>query len=185
MRWPRPGGAGGPHQRAGPPPVPVALILDDADALTTPPLLDALQTLVRYAPPAHRLILAGRGAPALPFATLAARGQPTSIGEPEPGFAADEARHYFEGFGGPLAESAVADAVAHHRGWAAGMYLVALSVRGADDADALMAGIRRRAGRASGRISPRTSSPGSTRPGWISSSPLVRSTASARTCAPR
>ena len=128
-------------------PVPVALILDDADALTTPPLLDALQTLVRYAPPAFRLILAGRGAPALPFATLAARGQLTCIGEPELRFAADEARHYFEGFGGPLAESAVADAVWRTtEGWAAGMYLVALSVRGADDADALMAGIRRRAG---------------------------------------
>ncbi|WP_374243425.1 LuxR C-terminal-related transcriptional regulator [Zoogloea sp.] len=128
-------------------PVPVALILDDADALTAPPLLDALQTLVRYAPPAFRLILAGRGSPALPFATLAARGQLASIGEPELRFAADEARHYFEGFGGPLAESAVADAVWRTtEGWAAGMYLVALSVRDADDADALMAGIRRRAG---------------------------------------
>lgn len=127
-------------------PVPVALILDDADALTTPPLLDALHTLVRYAPRAFRLVLAGRGAPALPFATLAARGQLMSVGEPDLRFAADEARHYFEGFGGPLAQATVADAVWRTtEGWAAGMYLVALSVRGADDADALMAGIRQQA----------------------------------------
>lgn len=127
-------------------PVPVALILDDADALTTPPLLDALHTLVRYAPLDFRLILAGRGAPALPYATFAARGQLMDVGEPELRFAADEARHYFEGFGGPLAEATVADAVWRTtEGWAAGMYLVALSVRGANDADALMAGIRRQA----------------------------------------
>ncbi|WP_374266746.1 AAA family ATPase, partial [Zoogloea sp.] len=128
-------------------PLPVALILDDADALTAPPLLDALETLIRYAPPAFRLILAGRGAPALPYATLAARGQLLSIDEADLRFGADEARHYFAGLGGSVADQALADALWRTtEGWAAGMYLAALSLRGAGDPASLIDGIRRRAG---------------------------------------
>ena len=117
-------------------PAPVTLILDDYHLISNQEIQDCMAFLVEHLPPALRLVLASRSDPALPLARLRARGQMAEIRADELRFSEAETTQLLNGtVGVTLAPDAVH--ALHHRteGWAAGLYLAGLSLRGRKDPD--------------------------------------------------
>ena len=119
------------------------LVLDDYHALSNPELQEDVEFLLTYLPPALHLVLAARADPPLPLPRLRARGELTEIRMSELGFSPAEA--------GALITSVAAvglDAPTAHllqeraEGWAAGLQLTALALRGRSEPAAAVANIR-------------------------------------------
>jgi LuxR family maltose regulon positive regulatory protein len=117
-------------------PGPVTLVLDDYHLISNQEIQESMAFLVEHLPPALGLVLASRSDPALPLARLRARGRMTEIRADELRFSEAETTQLLNGTAGVTLPP---DAVhtLHHRteGWAAGLYLAGLSLRGRDDAD--------------------------------------------------
>jgi len=105
----------------------VLLVLDDYHLVDAQPVHKSLVFLVEHLPPGLRLLLASRADPPLPLARLRARGQLAELRTAELRFTAEEAA------GSNLPEAAVTALVARTEGWAAGLQLAALSLRGQPD----------------------------------------------------
>jgi LuxR family maltose regulon positive regulatory protein len=158
MWWPRWTGAAGIAERAGPllgPPAPasfeglvtalvndlaqagedsVLLVLDDYHLIDAPPVHTPLAFLLEHLPPGLRLVLASRSDPPLPLARLRAGGQLTELRAAELRFTAEEAAALLrEAIGADLPDAAAAVLAARTEGWAAGLQLAALSLRGQAD----------------------------------------------------
>ena len=114
----------------------VTLVLDDYHLISNRAIQERMEFLAEHLPSALGLVLASRSDPALPLARLRARGQMAEIRADELRFSEDETTQLLNGTAGvQLAPDAVQ--ALHHRteGWAAGLYLAGLSLRGRPDAD--------------------------------------------------
>jgi len=112
----------------------VLLVLDDYHLVDAQPVHASLAFLVEHLPPGLRLLLASRTDPPLPLARLRARGQLAELRTAELRFAPEEAAAVLrEAVGPDLPDAAVAVLAARTEGWAAGLQLAALSLRGQRD----------------------------------------------------
>jgi LuxR family maltose regulon positive regulatory protein len=110
------------------------LILDDYHLIEAQPVHASLQFLLDHQPPGLHVVLASRADPQLPLARLRARGQLTELRAAELMFTLEEATALLRGAAGlELREDTVAALVARTEGWAAGLHLAALSLRGQPD----------------------------------------------------
>ena len=119
------------------------LVLDDYHLIDSEAVHASLGFLLEHRPPGLRLVLASRSDPPLALARLRGRGQLTELRAAELRFTADEAaallRQGAAGPGAALPETAVAALAARTEGWAAGLQLAALSLRGQPDAAGFVA----------------------------------------------
>jgi LuxR family maltose regulon positive regulatory protein len=112
----------------------VALVLDDFHVIEQQAVHDSVTLLLDRPPPGLRLVLASRGEPPLPLARLRARGQLAELDERDLRFTLDETAVVLrEGTGLDLPSASVAAVYDRTEGWAAGVQLAALSLRGRPD----------------------------------------------------
>jgi LuxR family maltose regulon positive regulatory protein len=110
------------------------LVLDDYHLIDTPQVHKPLTFLLEHLPPGLRVILASRSDPPLPLARLRAAGQLAELRTEDLRFTADEAAILLrEAIGAGLPDAAVAALETRTEGWAAGLQLAALSLRGQAD----------------------------------------------------
>jgi LuxR family maltose regulon positive regulatory protein len=107
----------------------VVLVLDDVHHLRDGAALDALVALVGHVRGATQIALAGRGMP-VPLARQRAQDRAVEIGAEQLAFTEDGARSLLRAAGAELAEGDVAQLARRTEGWAAGLYLAALSPTG-------------------------------------------------------
>jgi LuxR family transcriptional regulator, maltose regulon positive regulatory protein len=113
----------------------VVLVLDDYHVVRTAEIHDAVAFLLEHLPPALHLVLSGRSDPPLPLPRLRARGELVEIRAQELRFTTEEAAALLNDvLGLGLDPSDVARLQQRAEGWAAGLYLAALSLRGRADA---------------------------------------------------
>ncbi len=107
------------------------LVLDDYHLIDARPVHASLAFLLEHLPPGLHLVLASRADPPLPLARLRARGQLAELRAADLRFTAEEAAALLrESAGADLPGAAVAALAARTEGWAAGLQLAALSLRG-------------------------------------------------------
>ena len=112
----------------------VLLVLDDYHLIDSQPVHGSLLFLLEHLPPGLRMVLASRSDPPLPLARLRAGGQLAELRAAELCFTADEAAALLrEAIGADLPGTAVAALTARTEGWAAGLQLAGLSLRGQAD----------------------------------------------------
>ena len=112
----------------------VLLILDDYHLIDAQPVHGSLLFLLEHLPPGLRMVLASRSDPPLPLARLRAGGQLAELRAAELRFTSDEAASLLrEAIGAELPGTAVAALTARTEGWAAGLQLAGLSLRGQAD----------------------------------------------------
>ena len=128
---------------AGPAADEAVLVLDDYHVIAARPVHDSVQFLLEHWPAGLRLVLTSRSDPPLGLARLRARGQLAELRAADLRFTADEAgallRETAGEPGAALPGTAVAALAARTEGWAAGLQLAALSLRGQADAAAFVA----------------------------------------------
>ena len=123
------------NELAAPPAVDEAvLVLDDYHLIDAQPVHAGLTFLLEHLPPGLHLVLASRSDPPLPLPRLRARGQLAELRAADLRFTAEEADALLrEAAGGGLPGTAVAALTTRTEGWAAGLQLAALSLRGQAD----------------------------------------------------
>jgi len=118
---------------------PVTLVLDDYHLIDNRRLLECVEYLVEHLPPTLRLIVSARADPELPLARLRARGEMTEIRADALRFTDAEAAELLNGTLGLCLAPADIDALQRRtEGWAAGLYLAGLSLRGRPDPSLLV-----------------------------------------------
>jgi LuxR family maltose regulon positive regulatory protein len=118
----------------------VLLILDDYHLIDARQVHESLLFLLEHLPPELHLVLASRSDPPLPLARLRAGGQLAELRAGELRFSAEEAAALLrEATGGDLPGAAVAALAARTEGWAAGLQLAGLSLRGQLDVTGFVA----------------------------------------------
>ncbi len=119
------------------------LILDDYHVIDAQAVHASVGFLLEHLPPGLHLALASRADPPLALARLRAGGQLAELRAAELRFTTGEAatllRQVASGPGSALTDTAVAALAAATEGWAAGLQLAALSLRGQDDAERFVA----------------------------------------------
>ena len=115
------------------------LVLDDYHVISAQQVHESLSFLVEHRPAGICVVLASRSDPPLPLARLRARGQLTEIRVADLRFTAAEAGELLKQAVSALPDASVAALAARTEGWAAGLQLAALSLRGHDDAAAFVA----------------------------------------------
>jgi len=118
---------------ADPGPDEVLLILDDYHLVDSGPVHKSVTFLLENLPPGLRVVVSGRTSPPLPLARLRARGQLAELHAAELRFTPEEAAALLGEAAGALPAPAMAALVARTEGWAAGLQLAALSLRGQTD----------------------------------------------------
>jgi LuxR family transcriptional regulator, maltose regulon positive regulatory protein len=112
------------------------LVLDDFHAVHSPEVDEALVFLLEHLPARMRLVIATREDPLLPLARLRARGELTELRAADLRFSVDEAADFL---GRVMGLDLTADHIEalenRTEGWAAGLQLAALSMRGQKDMD--------------------------------------------------
>jgi LuxR family maltose regulon positive regulatory protein len=112
----------------------IVLVLDDYHLVDARQVHASLAFLLEHLPSGLHLVLASRSDPPLPLARLRARGQLAELRTDDLRFTAEEAAALLrESAGNALPGPAVAALVARTEGWAAGLQLAALSLRGRSD----------------------------------------------------
>lgn len=115
------------------------LILDDFQFIQNPTILDVFNRLLAHQGQFFHLVILTREDPPLPLARLRARGQLTEIRAADLRFADDEGAHYLrEGLGLELSASDVAHLTDRTEGWAAGLQLAGLSLKGRENPSVLI-----------------------------------------------
>jgi LuxR family transcriptional regulator, maltose regulon positive regulatory protein len=118
----------------------VLLVLDDYHLVDAGPVHESVAFLLENLPPGLLLVVSGRADPPLPLARLRARGQLAELRAAELRFTTEEAAALLGAASGPvLPDAAVAALTARTEGWAAGLQLAALSLRGRTDAAGFVA----------------------------------------------
>jgi len=124
------------------------LVLDDYHLIDSGAVHSSFGFLVEHRPPGLRMVLASRSDPPLALARLRARGQLTELRAAELRFTADEAAALLRQVaaapggarpGAPLPDTAATALAARTEGWAAGLQLAGLSLRGRSDVDGFVA----------------------------------------------
>jgi LuxR family transcriptional regulator, maltose regulon positive regulatory protein len=112
----------------------VLLVLDDYHLIDAPQVHAPLTFLVEHLPPGLRLMLASRSDPPLPLARWRAARQLAELRTDDLRFTAGEAAALLrEAIGADLPSAVVAALAARTEGWAAGLQLAGLSLRGQPD----------------------------------------------------
>src|SRR5262252_6386916 len=135
---------------ADPGPDEMLLVLDDYHLVDSGPVHESVTFLLENLPPGLRVVVSGRADPPLPLARLRARGQLAELRAAELRFTPEEAAALLGGVvgseltqretAGPgLPGTAVAALVARTEGWAAGLQLAGLSLRGQADTTGFVA----------------------------------------------
>lgn len=120
---------------ADPGPDGVLLVLDDFHLVEPGPVHGSVAFLLENLPPGLRVVVSGRADPPLPLARLRARGQLAELRAADLRFTGAEAAALLAQTAGPgLPAGAVTALAARTEGWAAGLQLAALSLRGHADA---------------------------------------------------
>jgi LuxR family maltose regulon positive regulatory protein len=117
----------------------VLLILDDCHVASEPQVHESVAFLLEHRPAGMCVVLASRSDPPLPLARLRARGQLTEIRVAELRFTPAETAELLQHVATALPDASVSALAARTEGWAAGLQLAALSLRGHDDAAAFVA----------------------------------------------
>ena len=107
----------------------LVIVLDDAHRLHSRDSSGVVAALVDHMPPGSMLVLAGRVRPRLRIAALRASGRLMELGVDELSLSGREARLLLASAGLDLAHEDVEVLVGRTEGWAAGLYLAALSLR--------------------------------------------------------
>jgi LuxR family transcriptional regulator, maltose regulon positive regulatory protein len=116
------------------------LVLDDYHLIDAPPVHASVGFLLEHRPPNLRLLLASRADPPLALPRLRAHGQLAELRAGELRFTAEEAAALLRAAVGPdLPDAAVAALAARTEGWAAGLQLAGLSLRGHQDVGGFVA----------------------------------------------
>ena len=115
------------------------LVLDDYHVISAQQVHESLSFLVEHRPAGICVVLASRSDPPLGLARLRARGQLTEMRVAELRFTPAEAGELLQHAAAALPDASVAALAARTEGWAAGLQLAALSLRGQDDAAAFVA----------------------------------------------
>ena len=122
------------------------LVLDDYHLIDSEPVHRSLGFLLEHRPADLRLVLASRSDPPLALARLRARGELTDIRATDLRFSDGEAAELLRNLGARpglvLPDSTAAALSARTEGWAAGLQLAALSLRGQPDVAAFVAAFR-------------------------------------------
>src|SRR6266566_8949943 len=112
----------------------VLLVLDDYHLIGSRPVHASLGFLLEHRPPGLHPVLASRADPPLPLARLRARGQLAELRAADLRCTAEEGAAMLRGAAGAdLPDAAVAALTDRTEGWAAGLQLAALSLRGQSD----------------------------------------------------
>src|SRR5262252_8485062 len=120
---------------ADPGPDQLLLVLDDYHLVDSGQVHESVAFLLENLPPGLRVVVSGRADPPLPLARLRARGQLAELRTADLRFTPEEAAELLAEAAGPgLPGTAVAALAAHTEGWAAGLQLAGLSLRGRADA---------------------------------------------------
>jgi LuxR family maltose regulon positive regulatory protein len=118
----------------------VVLVLDDYHLIDARQVHGSLRFLLEHLPAGLRLVLTSRADPPLPLARLRARGQLAELRHADLRFTTGEAAELLhQAIGSELPDAAVATLAARTEGWAAGLQLAALSLRGQPDAAGFVA----------------------------------------------
>ncbi len=118
---------------------PLALVLDDYHLITSLPIHQAMTFLLDHLPGQMRVVIATRSDPLLPLARLRGRGHLLELRQDDLRLTPDEAAQFFqETMGLTLSTDDVATLTARTEGWAAGLQMAALSLRGRADASAFI-----------------------------------------------
>ena len=118
----------------------VLLVLDDYHLVDADPVHESVAFLLENLPPGLLLVVSGRADPPLPLARLRARGQLAELRAAELRFTTEEAAALLGAAAGPvLPDTAVVALTSRTEGWAAGLQLAALSLRGRTDAAGFVA----------------------------------------------
>jgi LuxR family transcriptional regulator, maltose regulon positive regulatory protein len=119
------------------------VILDDYHAIRDRRIHEAVEFLLTYCPPSLRVVLAGRADPPLPLARMRVRGQLTEIRADDLRFTRDESASLVSAVGGvELPQAALSGLWRRTEGWAAGLQLAALAMRGSSRPEVTAAEIR-------------------------------------------
>lgn len=111
-------------------PGPVVLVLDDYHVISEPDCHEQIASLLLHLPPSALVVLITRSDPPLPLARMRASGDLAEIRMRELRFTPPEAAALVRAASGiELSPPDVADLVARADGWAAGIYLAALSLQ--------------------------------------------------------
>jgi LuxR family maltose regulon positive regulatory protein len=112
----------------------LVLVLDDYHLVENAEVNEAVTFLLDHAPPCLHLVIATRSDPALPLARLRARGELLELRAGDLRFGQQESAEFLnEILGLGLDPDDVTLLHARTEGWAAGLYLAALSLRGRED----------------------------------------------------
>jgi LuxR family maltose regulon positive regulatory protein len=112
----------------------VLLVLDDYHLIDSGRVHESLTFLLDNLPPRLRVVVSSRADPPLRLARLRARGQLAELRAAELRFTPDEATALLTGIAGPgLPGTAVTALTTRTEGWAAGLQLAGLSLRGHPD----------------------------------------------------
>jgi LuxR family maltose regulon positive regulatory protein len=118
---------------------PVVLVLDDYHVITNTDIHEGMGMLVEHLPPKLQLTLATRSDPALPLGKLRARGELLEIRAADLRFDAEESSVLLNDLLGlGLSPEHVSRLQRRTEGWAAGLYLAALSLHGRTETEALV-----------------------------------------------
>jgi LuxR family maltose regulon positive regulatory protein len=119
------------------------LVLDDYHLIDSGTVHESVGFLLEHRPPGLQLVLASRSDPPLALARRRARGQLTELRAAELRFTTGEAAalllNMAAGTGAALPDAAVAALAARTEGWAAGLQLAGLSLRGQPDVEGFVA----------------------------------------------
>jgi LuxR family transcriptional regulator, maltose regulon positive regulatory protein len=112
----------------------VCLVLDDFHLITNPEIQQSVAYLVEHLPATLGLVIASRSDPDLPLARLRARSEMAEIRADDLRFSEGETRDLLNGtLGLALPPEDVHALLERTEGWAAGLYLAGLSLRGHKD----------------------------------------------------
>ena len=115
------------------------LVLDDYHLIGSRQVHESLAFLLEHRPAGMCVVLASRSDPPLELARLRARGQLAEVRVAELRFTPAEAAELLQRVASALPDASVAALAARTEGWAAGLQLAALSLRGQADAAAFVA----------------------------------------------
>ncbi len=112
----------------------VTLVLDDFHLITNAEILQSVAYLVEHLPPTLGLVVASRSQPSLPLARMRAGGELAEIQADDLRFSEGETKDLLNGtLGLALPPEDIHALLERTEGWAAGLYLAGLSLRGHKD----------------------------------------------------
>ena len=112
------------------------LVLDDFHVITSPEVHQATEFLLDHLPPGVHLVMTTRSDPPLPLSRLRTRDQLTELRAADLRFTRPEAEEFLTSVMGLALTGSDVDALEDRtEGWAAGLQLAALSLRGVEERD--------------------------------------------------